>query len=120
ARTWQQQSFKNGARPGGIINLGDLDEVTFNKTVAAFRWQVEGRQNAGRHLLIAGQGTDGGTGAKGRSNSAVAYRCITMLANNLASVDLVVRTPSGDLAELHPLSQLWNAKPNASMPAQVL
>ncbi|KJK55656.1 hypothetical protein UK12_27330 [Saccharothrix sp. ST-888] len=65
ARTWQQQSFKNGARPGGIINLGDLDEVTFNKTVAAFRSQVEGPQNAGRHLLIAGQGTDGGTGPKG-------------------------------------------------------
>jgi hypothetical protein len=67
ASTWQRQSFKNGARPGGVINLGDLDEQTFNKTVASFRSQVEGPQNAGRHLLIAGQGSDGGTSPKGAS-----------------------------------------------------
>jgi phage portal protein BeeE len=61
-----------------------------------------------------------GNGANGWSNSAVAYRCISMLANNTASVDLVVRTPSGDMDELHPLSQLWNVMPNPTMPAQVL
>ncbi|MFF9643673.1 phage portal protein [Kitasatospora aureofaciens] len=65
AATWQRQSFKNGARPGGVVNLGDMDETTFNRTVAAFRSQVEGVQNAGRHLLIAGQGSDGGTAGKG-------------------------------------------------------
>ncbi|KJK47229.1 hypothetical protein, partial [Saccharothrix sp. ST-888] len=47
-----------------------------------------------------------GNGAKSWSNSAFAYRCISILSNNLASVYLVGRTSSGDLSELHPLSQL--------------
>ncbi|MFI6979320.1 phage portal protein [Embleya sp. NPDC050154] len=53
AREWQSSSYRNGARPGGVIYLGDMDEDTHNKTIAAFRSGVEGPRNAGKHLLIS-------------------------------------------------------------------
>ncbi|OPC79944.1 hypothetical protein B4N89_02380 [Embleya scabrispora] len=53
AREWQSSSYRNGARPGGVIYLGDMDEDTHNKTVAAFRAGVEGPRNAGKHLLVS-------------------------------------------------------------------
>lgn len=52
AREWQSSSYRNGARPGGVIYLGDMDEQTYASTVAAFRSGVEGPRNAGKHLLL--------------------------------------------------------------------
>jgi HK97 family phage portal protein len=55
ARAWQLGEFKNGAKPGAVVYLGDLDEPAYNRAVADFRTGVEGAQNAGKSLLVAGQ-----------------------------------------------------------------
>lgn len=63
AREWQSASYRNGARPGGVIYLGDMDEATHAQTVAAFRSGVEGPRNAGKHLIISSP-PGGGDGNK--------------------------------------------------------
>ena len=54
ARAWQLGEFKNGAKPGAVIYLGDLDEAAYNAAMAQFRTQVEGPHNSGKSLLVAG------------------------------------------------------------------
>lgn len=54
ARAWQLGEFRNGAKPGAVIYLGDLDERAYNAAVADFRTGVEGAHNAGKSLLVAG------------------------------------------------------------------
>lgn len=55
ARAWQLGEFKNGAKPGSVIYLGDLDERQYAQAVADFKTGVEGAHNAGKSLLVAGQ-----------------------------------------------------------------
>ena len=54
ARAWQLGEFRNGAKPGAVVYLGDLDETAYNAAVADFRSSVEGAHNAGKSLLVAG------------------------------------------------------------------
>lgn len=54
ARAWQLGEFKNGAKPGGVVHVGEVDEPMYNRLMADFRTGIEGPQNAGRFLLTAG------------------------------------------------------------------
>lgn len=54
ARAWQLGEFRNGAKPGAVIYLGDLDEASYNRAVADYRTGVEGPGNAGKSMLVAG------------------------------------------------------------------
>ncbi|MCM2427377.1 phage portal protein [Streptomyces sp. RKAG337] len=58
--------------------------------------------------------------ARGYAHSAVAYRCVAAIADNGSSVPLVVRGPSGDAIEGHPIAHLFNKRPNPQMSARVL
>lgn len=58
ARAWQLGEFRNGARPGMVIYLGDLSETEYLKTVADYRSTVEGAHNAGKALLVASNSAD--------------------------------------------------------------
>jgi HK97 family phage portal protein len=53
ARAWQLGEFENGAKPGMVIYLGNVDEETYNKTMASFKTEVQGPGNAGKSLLVA-------------------------------------------------------------------
>ncbi|MFF7561951.1 phage portal protein [Streptomyces pseudovenezuelae] len=57
--------------------------------------------------------------ARGYANSAVAYRCVAAIADNGSSVPLVVRRPDGEAIEPHPVSHLFNKRPNPLMSARV-
>lgn len=60
AREWQRSSFENGAQPGGVVYLGELEPGEFAAAKASFRSTVEGARNARKHLLVASR--PGGTG----------------------------------------------------------
>jgi HK97 family phage portal protein len=57
--------------------------------------------------------------ARGYAHSAVAYRCVAAIADNGSSVPLVVRRPDGEAIEPHPVSHLFNKRPNPLMSARV-
>lgn len=57
--------------------------------------------------------------ARGYSNSAVAYRCVAAIADNGASVDMVVRNAAGDAIPGHPVAHLFNKRPNPTTSARV-
>ncbi len=57
--------------------------------------------------------------ARGYSNSAVAYRCVAAIADNGSSVDMVVRTASGDEIADNQIAHLFNKRPNPGMSARV-
>jgi HK97 family phage portal protein len=54
ARAWQLGEFRNKAKPGMVIYLGQLTEQAHNAAVADFRSGVEGAHNAGKSLLVSG------------------------------------------------------------------
>lgn len=56
ARAWQRGEFRNGARPGSVIMLGDLEAEQHERAVAAYHSKVAGPGNAGKSLLISGPG----------------------------------------------------------------
>ena len=65
AREWQKQSYKNGARPNGVVYLGHMEQREFDAVKASWRSSMQGPQNAGRDLLVrsaapGGQGGNGG------------------------------------------------------------
>ncbi|MFJ5802688.1 phage portal protein [Streptomyces decoyicus] len=57
--------------------------------------------------------------ARGYAHSAVAYRCVEAIASNAASVDLIVKAPSGDAIEGHPVAHLFNKRPNPAISARL-
>ncbi|MEU7431079.1 phage portal protein [Streptomyces sioyaensis] len=57
--------------------------------------------------------------ARGYAHSAVAYRCVAAIADNGASVPLVVRRPDGAEIEGHDVARLFNKRPNPQMSARV-
>ncbi|MFJ3590130.1 phage portal protein [Streptomyces sp. NPDC090231] len=57
--------------------------------------------------------------ARGYAHSAVAYRCVAAIADNGSSVPLAVRRPDGSEIEGHPISHLFNKKPNPQMSARL-
>lgn len=54
AAAWQEGEFKNGARTGNVVYLGDLEESAFNQTVAEWRAGSEGPENALKQLFTSG------------------------------------------------------------------
>lgn len=54
AAAWQEGEFKNGARTGNVVYLGDLEESVFNQTVAEWRAASEGPENALKQLFTSG------------------------------------------------------------------
>ncbi len=65
AREWQRSSYANGARPNGVVYLGDMAENEFNQTKAAWRSSMQGPENAGRTLLVRSTPGGGQNGSKG-------------------------------------------------------
>lgn len=65
AREWQKQSYKNGARPNGVVYLGDMQEKEFAQVKAAWRSSMQGPENAGRDLLVRSSPGAGQNGNKG-------------------------------------------------------
>ncbi|MFF5801604.1 phage portal protein [Streptomyces albogriseolus] len=65
AREWQRSSYANGARPTGVVYLGDMNEQEFAAVKAAWRSSMQGPENAGKTLLVRsapGAGQGGGSG----------------------------------------------------------
>ncbi|MFI1734035.1 phage portal protein [Streptomyces acidicola] len=65
AREWQRQSYANGARPTGVVYLGDMDEREFDAVKAAWRSSMQGPENAGKNLLVRSTPGGGQNGQKG-------------------------------------------------------
>jgi HK97 family phage portal protein len=55
AREWQAGEFKNGAKPSGVIFLGDVTQDQAQYVRAQFESQHTGTANAGKHLFLYGQ-----------------------------------------------------------------
>lgn len=53
ARSWQENELRHGARPSGVVYLGDLEPEQHDEAVAAFRNRLEGSSNAGRTMFIS-------------------------------------------------------------------
>ncbi|MGA5506837.1 phage portal protein [Streptomyces umbrinus] len=65
AREWQKQSYKNGARPNGVVYLGHMEQREFDAVKASWRSSMQGPENAGRDLLVRsapGGGQNGNSG----------------------------------------------------------
>ncbi|RMB85616.1 phage portal protein [Streptomyces shenzhenensis] len=65
AREWQRSSYANGARPTGVVYLGDMEEREFTAVKAAWRASMQGPENAGKTLLVRSAPGGGQNGAKG-------------------------------------------------------
>ncbi len=66
AREWQRSSYANGARPTGVVYLGDMNENEFAQVKAAWRSSMQGPENAGKNLLVRSTpGAGGQAGGKG-------------------------------------------------------
>lgn len=65
AREWQRSSYANGARPTGVVYLGDMGDTEFTATKAAWRSSMQGPTNAGKTLLVRSTPGGGQNGAKG-------------------------------------------------------
>ncbi|MFI6639959.1 phage portal protein [Streptomyces sp. NPDC050504] len=65
AREWQKQSYKNGARPNGVVYLGHMEQREFDAVKASWRSSMQGPQNAGRDLLVRSAAPGGGQGSSG-------------------------------------------------------
>lgn len=53
ARMWQEGELRNGARPSGVVYLGDLEAEQHAEVVASYRARAEGPTNAGRTLFVS-------------------------------------------------------------------
>lgn len=69
AREWQKQSYKNGARPNGVVYLGHMEQREFDAVKASWRSSMQGPQNAGRDLLVRSAAPGGQNG----SGSGIGY-----------------------------------------------
>ncbi|MGW2210126.1 phage portal protein [Streptomyces sp. NPDC001781] len=65
AREWQRSSYANGARPTGVVYLGDMGETEFNAVKAAWRSSMQGPANAGKNLLVRSEPRAGGSSGIG-------------------------------------------------------
>ncbi|WP_330349264.1 phage portal protein [Streptomyces sp. NBC_00582] len=79
AREWQRQSYKNGARPTGVVYLGDMGEQEFTAVKAAWRSSMQGPENAGKTLLV--RSTPGGGGQAG--GKGIGYERLTFTAEEM-------------------------------------
>ncbi|MEV5659807.1 phage portal protein [Streptomyces flaveolus] len=83
AREWQRSSYANGARPTGVVYLGDMNETEFNQVKAAWRSSMQGPENAGKNLLVRSTpGAGGQSGGKG-----IGYERITFTPEEMAYLE---------------------------------
>jgi HK97 family phage portal protein len=80
AREWQRSSYANGARPTGVVYLGDMGEHEFNQVKAAWRSSMQGPENAGKNLLV--RSTPGSNGGKG-----IGYERLTFTPEEMAYLE---------------------------------
>lgn len=73
AREWQRSSYANGARPTGVLYVGDMQEQEFTATRAAYTSSMQGPGNAGKTLFIRSQPGAGGQG----KGPGIAYERLT-------------------------------------------
>ncbi|MBL1107361.1 phage portal protein [Streptomyces sp. 5-8] len=78
AREWQRSSYANGARPSGIVYLGDMGEAEFTATKAAWRSSMQGPEAAGKTLLVRSTPGGGQAGGKG-----IGYERLTFTAEEM-------------------------------------
>ncbi|WP_326730245.1 phage portal protein [Streptomyces phaeochromogenes] len=93
AREWQRNSYKNGARPNGVLYVGDMQEQEFTATRAAYRSSMQGPENAGRTLFIRSQpGAGPQQGGKGIDYVRLGFTAEEMdyLESRMANADEVM------------------------------
>ncbi|MGY0067711.1 phage portal protein [Streptomyces sp. QTS137] len=83
AREWQRSSYANGARPSGVVYLGDMGEQEFNAVKAAWRSSMQGPENAGKNLLV--RSTPGGGGQAG--GKGIGYERLTFTPEEMAYLE---------------------------------
>ena len=81
AREWQRSSYANGARPTGVVYLGDMNETEFNQVKASWRSSMQGPENAGKTLLVRSEPRAGGTG------SGIGYERLTFTPEEMAYLE---------------------------------
>ncbi|MFH9826735.1 phage portal protein [Streptomyces bobili] len=81
AREWQRSSYANGARPTGVVYLGDMNETEFNAVKAAWRSSMQGPENAGKNLLVRSEPRAGGSG------SGIGYERLTFTPEEMAYLE---------------------------------
>jgi HK97 family phage portal protein len=82
AREWQRSSYANGARPTGVVYLGDMGETEFNQVKASWRSSMQGPENAGKTLLVRSEPRAGGTGGSG-----IGYERLTFTPEEMAYLE---------------------------------
>ncbi|WP_435252218.1 phage portal protein [Streptomyces tendae] len=83
AREWQRSSYANGARPTGVVYLGDMNENEFAQVKAAWRSSMQGPENAGKNLLVRSTpGAGGQAGGKG-----IGYERLTFTPEEMAYLE---------------------------------
>ncbi|MCI3153218.1 phage portal protein [Streptomyces sp. GB4-14] len=81
AREWQRSSYANGARPTGVVYLGDMEEQEFTAVKAAWRSSMQGPENAGKTLLVRSAPRAGGSG------SGIGYERLTFTPEEMAYLE---------------------------------
>lgn len=81
AREWQRSSYANGARPTGVVYLGDMNETEFNQVKASWRSSMQGPENAGKTLLVRSEPRAGGGG------SGIGYERLTFTPEEMAYLE---------------------------------
>lgn len=83
AREWQRQSYKNGARPTGVVYLGDMGENEFTQVRASWRSSMQGPENAGKTLLVR---SSPGGGQNGQSKG-IGFERLTLTPQEMEYLD---------------------------------
>ncbi|MFC8987866.1 phage portal protein [Streptomyces sp. NPDC057115] len=83
AREWQRSSYANGARPGGVVYLGDMEEREFAAVKAAWRSSMQGPENAGKTLLVRSTPGAGGQGG----GKGIGYERLTFTPEEMAYLE---------------------------------
>jgi HK97 family phage portal protein len=81
AREWQRSSYANGARPTGVVYLGDMNEHEFNTVRASWRSSMQGPENAGKTLLVRSEPRAGGSG------SGIGFERLTFTPEEMAYLE---------------------------------
>ncbi|MFF8447883.1 phage portal protein [Streptomyces leeuwenhoekii] len=81
AREWQRSSYANGARPTGVVYLGDMGEQEFAQVKASWRSSMQGPENAGKTLLVRSEPRAGGTGG------GIGYERLTFTPEEMAYLE---------------------------------
>ncbi|WP_405554323.1 phage portal protein [Streptomyces sp. NBC_01171] len=90
AREWQRSSYANGARPSGVVYLGDMGETEFNQVKAAWRSSMQGPANAGKNLLVRSEPRAGGSSGIGYERLTFTPEEMEYLESRVANAEEVM------------------------------